>query len=561
MADAELVGRMVPELDLLLPMLDERARRLVLGAVARAAGTGGAAAVAAGTGASWQTVADGAAELASGDSAPPGRVRRPGGGRKPLASTDEGLVPALRDLLEAVTRGDPMSPLRWTTLSVREIAAELARQGHRAGKDVVAGLLAAEGYSLQGNSRTVEGKRHPDRDGQFRNISGTAAEFLAAGDPVISVDTKKKEKTGRYGQDGRTWRPAGDPVRVLDHDFPRPGDVVAVPYGVYDVGGNTGFVNVGTSHDTAAFAVESIRRWWQEHGAASYPGARRLLVTADAGGSNSYRARAWKAGLAVLAAETGLEITVLHFPPGTSRWNKIEHRLFCHISRTWRGRPLTSLELILDTIAATSTAAGLTVTARLDLAAYPEGVTVSDPDWADLHQRVITGHQFHPAWNYDINPRPPARPAPPAPEPPPAPVLRPLALTVMTGQDIDALAAVLQAPFGAAREHRLHLARGRPRTKASGARGPARRTLDTCLLQAICRYQLGMTCQLIATLTGRHHSDISKDTTHIRTLLTDLGRPFPAPPPRRIRTLADLSQHATAAGITLPEPATPSPAQ
>ncbi len=325
-ADAEFVGRMGPELELLLPLLDERARRLVLGAVARAAGDGGAGAVARVTGASWQTVADGAAELASGDAAPPGRVRRPGGGRKKLADQDPGLIPALRALAEESTRGDPQSLLLWTTLSVRDIARELARQGHRCGKNLVARLLAAEGFSLQGNAKTMEGRQHPDRDAQFRYIAARAKEHLAAGDPVISVDTKKKEPVGQFGNRGRHWRRKGDPVAVRDHDFPDGEQGKAIPYGVYDVAANAGFVNVGTDHDTAAFAVESIRRWQDMIGKDRYPGARRLLITADAGGSNDHRTRAWKAGLAQLAAETGLEITVCHFPPGTSKWNQIEVR-------------------------------------------------------------------------------------------------------------------------------------------------------------------------------------------------------------------------------------------
>ena len=316
-ADADVVGRMGPELELLLPRLDERSRRLVLGAVARAAGDGGIGAVAQAAGASWQTVADGAAELASGDDAGPGRVRRPGGGRKKLEDHDPRLIPALRELLEASTRGDPMSLLTWTTLSVRGIAAELAAAGHPCGKNAVLRLLHELGFSTQGNSRAVEGRRHPDRDAQFRYINDLAKGYLAAGDPVISIDTKKKETIGLYARDGSEWRPKGDPRRVRDHDFPDPGGGKAIPYGVYDIGANAGFVNVGTDHDTAAFAAESIRRWQDAAGSARYPGARRLLVTCDAGGSNGYRARAWKAELARLAAQTGLEITVCHFPPGT----------------------------------------------------------------------------------------------------------------------------------------------------------------------------------------------------------------------------------------------------
>jgi Rhodopirellula transposase DDE domain len=365
------------------------------------------------------------------------------------------------------TRGDPCSPLVWTTLSVRDIAAELARQGHRCGKNVVARLLACDGFSLQGNSRTIEGRRHPDRDAQFRYIAGRAAEFLAAGDPVISVDTKKKEPVGQYGNPGRCWRPAGDPVRVRDHDFPDPGKGVAIPYGIYDVGANAGFVNAGTDHDTPAFAVESIRRWWAMTGKEHYAGARRLLITADAGGSSDHRKRAWKAELAKLAAGTGLEITCCHFPPGTSKWNKIEHRLFCHISRTWRARPLASHQVIIDTIAATTTAAGLTVTARLDIGRYPVGVQVSGEQMKDLEERVITRHDFHGGWNYTLLPVP--RPAAPAPEPaPPGPDLTALAHPALTGVPsfADAVSAVTLA-WQAAREQRLHLTRGGARKRGT----------------------------------------------------------------------------------------------
>jgi Rhodopirellula transposase DDE domain len=316
-ADAELVDLLGPELELLLPRLDERSRRLVLGAVARAAGDGGITAVAKATGASWQTVANGAGELASGEDAGPGRVRRPGGGRKKLEEHDLQLIPALRELLEASTRGDPMSLITWTTLSVRGVAAELTAAGHPCEKNAVLRILHAEGFSTQGNSRTVEGKRHPDRDAQFRYISDLAQRYLAAGDPVISIDTKKKEQIGLYARKGAEWRARGDPRRVRDHDFPDPQGGKAIPYGVYDIGDDSGFVSVGTDHDTAAFAVESVRRWWQAIGKDRYPDTARLLVTCDAGGSNGYRARAWKTELARFAAGAGLEITVCHFPPGT----------------------------------------------------------------------------------------------------------------------------------------------------------------------------------------------------------------------------------------------------
>ena len=550
---------MSPELELLPPLLDERARRLVLGAVARAAGDGGTAAVAAATGASWQTVANGAAELASGDSAPPGRVRRPGAGWRKLADTDPGLVPALRALLEESVRGDPCSPLLWTTLSVRDIAAGLTARGHPCSKNTVRGVLLAEGFSLQGNSRTIEGKRHPDRDGQFRYISERAKEFLAAADPVISVDTKKKELVGQYGNHGRSWRPKGEPVRVRDHDFPDPEQGVAIPYGVYDVSANAGFVNVGTDHDTCAFAVESIRRWWDMIGRDRYPGTRRLLITCDAGGSNDHRKRAWKAELAKLAAQAGLEITVCHFPPGTSKWNKIEHRLFCHITRTWRARPLASHQVIIDTIAATTTAAGLTVTAALDIGSYPLGGTVSDEQMKDLEDRVLTRHDFHGGWDYTLLPVP--RPAAPAPAPAPpaaAPWLETLAdpaLTGMTRGDLGALAAALELPSAAAREQRLHLARGKPRTRNSGPAAGAL-TLTAALTAAIARQRHGMPCRLLGQLLGVDESTISLATCRVAPLLKQQGITI-TPAGTRVSTLSALREYAAAAGITLPGPPQP----
>jgi len=555
---------MSPELELLLPLLDERARRLVLGAVARAAGDGGPAAVAAATGASWQTVANGAAELVSGDSAPPGRVRRPGAGRKKLADQDPGLAAALRALLEESVRGDPCSPLLWTTLSVRDIAAGLTARGHPCSKNTVRGVLLAEGFSLRGNSRVIEGKRHPDRDGQFRYINERAKEFLAAGDPVISVDTKKKEPVGQYGNRGRSWRPRGEPVRVRDHDFPDPEQGVAIPYGVYDVSANAGFVNVGTDHDTCAFAVESVRRWWAMTGRDRYPGTRRLLITCDAGGSNDYRRRAWKAELAKLAAETGLEITCCHFPPGTSKWNKIEHRLFCHISRTWRARPLASHQVIIDTIAATATAAGLTVTAALDIGSYPLGAVVSDEQMKELEERVITRHGFHGAWNYTFAPVPrPAAPAPapaaPAPAPPAAgpglEILADPALTGMTRSALNALAAALELPSAAAREQRLHLARGNPRARTSGPRA-GKLTLTATVAAAIARQRHGMPCRLLGQLLGVDESTISLATGRITPLLVQQGITI-TPASTRITSYDDLGRHTAAAGITLPGPPQP----
>jgi hypothetical protein len=411
--DAGLLRALGPQLELLLPVLDEKSRRLALGAVARAAGDGGIGAVARLTGASWQTVADGAAELESGVVAADGRIRRPGAGRPKLAGTDPGLVPALLALVEDSSRGDPESPLAWTTKSVKNLAGELTAAGHRCSPQTAWRLLHEQGFSTQANAKVREGKRHPDRDAQFRYIAAQASGHLAAAQPVISVDAKKKEQVGEYAQGGREWRPRGDPVKVRDHGFADRRGGHAIPYGIYDVGANTGFVNVGTDHNTAALAVESVRRWWQLAGQDAYPAASRLLICCDAGGSNGWRNRAWKAGLARLAAETGLEITVCHFPPGTSKWNKIEHRLFSQITLAWRGRPLTSHDVIINTIAAVTTATGLTVTAVLDDGSYPAGVRIGDE-----HQ----GHRgpgVNPArlprrLELRLRGRPPARAAAPA---------------------------------------------------------------------------------------------------------------------------------------------------
>src|SRR5215472_11741648 len=426
-ANAELLRLMGPELGLLLPGLDERSRRLVLGTVARAAGDGGPGAVARLTGASWQTVADGAAELASGQVAPQGRIRRPGAGRKKLAEADPGLVPALLGLVADSVRGVPQSPLAWTTKSVKKLAGELTAAGHACSPQTAWRLLHEQGFSTQANARVAGGRRHPDRDAQFGYIAAQAKEHLAAGQPVISVDAKKKEQVGQYAQAGREWRPGGDPVAARSHDFPDEQNGHAIPYGVYDVGANTGFVNVGTGHNTAAFAVESVRRWWNLIGKDAYPHAGRLLVTCDAGGANDWRSRGWKAGLAALARQAGLEITCCHFPPGTSKWNKIEHRLFSQISLGWRGRPLTSYEVIINTIGAVTTRTGLTVTAVLDDNDYPTAAKVSDAEMDDLEDRALTRHDFHGEWNYTLHhaPPPPAAGPPPPPPPPPARPRRP----------------------------------------------------------------------------------------------------------------------------------------
>jgi hypothetical protein len=386
--------------EVLLPHLDERQRRLLLAAEARALGHGGIRTVARAAGVREATVSLGISELDSGQP-PLGRARRPGGGRKRVVDTDPGLRPALLALVEPDMRGDPMSPLRWTTLATRSLATELTGQGHRVSADTVADVLREEGFSLQGNAKALEGKQNPDRDAQFRYINEQVKTHQTVGEPVVSVDTKKKELVGEFTNAGREWRPSGDPVPVGVHDFPDKELGKVVPYGIYDLTANTGWVNVGTDHDTATFAVESIRRWWNTAGHTAYPDATRLLITADAGGSNGYRTRAWKTELAVLAAQTGLAITVCHFPPGTSKWNRIEHRLFCHITMNWRGRPLTSHEVIVNSIAATTTRTGLTVHSELDTDTYALGVQISD---AQMKALPIHRHSWHPDWNYTLHP-------------------------------------------------------------------------------------------------------------------------------------------------------------
>ena len=404
------------------PHLDERQRRLLMGAEARALGHGGIRLVARAAGVREATVSAGVYELESGEG-PLGRVRRPGGGRKRAADTDRGLVPALLALIEPGERGDPVPPLRWTAKSTRTLAAELTARGHKVGADTVGDLLREQGFSLQGNAKTIEGAAHPDRDAQFRYISGQARDHMDAGEPVISVDAKKKELVGDFANGGKDYRPTGSPVPVRTHDFLDKDLGKAIPYGVYDVAANAGWVNVGTDHDTAAFAVESIRRWWRSMGRPAYPAARRLLVTADAGGSNSYRTRAWKAELAAFALEAGLAVTVCHFPPGTSKWNKIEHRLFSAITMNWRGRPLTSHEVIVNTIAATTTATGLTVRAGLDPGPYPPGAKVSQEQ---MNALPLDRHHWHGDWNYTLRPQPPG--------PRPRPGFRPASPSALAGR-------------------------------------------------------------------------------------------------------------------------------
>ncbi len=532
----------------IFPHLDERQRRLLMGAEARALGHGGIRVVARAAGVREATVSQGAAELDQGEE-PLGRVRRAGGGRKRLADLDPGLRPALLALVEPDERGDPMSPLRWTTKSLRVLAAELTRQGHRAGADTLGDLLHEEGFSLQGSAKAVEGKQSPGRDAQFRYLNEQVRDRRDAGEPVVSVDTKKKELVGNYHNGGREWRPAGDPVRVNDHDFPDPELGKAIPYGIYDLAADTGWVNVGTDHDTAQFAVESIRRWWNDAGRAAYPRARRLLITADSGGSNSTRTRAWKTELAALALETGLEITACHFPPGTSKWNKIEHRLFSHITMNWRGRPLTSHEVIVQTIAATTTRAGLRVRAELDTATYPPGVKISDEQMAAL---PLHRHDWHGDWNYTLHPRPPAPPQPPAPRPGRGqrPGWAHPALTGMTAAGWDQLTTALALPYQAQGEAEMHIARGGPATRRRAGGHPQAMTLTEKTLATILHQRLAVARPVLAALFGVSTGTIATAERQIRPLLKRAGHTIePATTP--LTTLADLTAYASAHGITL----------
>jgi transposase len=389
--------------EMLTPFLNERTRRLLTAAEAAALGRGGITAVARATGVSRRAIAAGLAELHAPQAAPAHRVRSPGGGRKRAVQTDRTLQADLERLIDPVTRGDPESPLRWTCKSVRKLAAELRQLGHATSHRMVAELLHELGYSLQANRKTLEGKSHPDRDAQFAYINAKVRAGLAAGEPVISVDAKKKELVGDFKNAGREWHPAGHavPVRVYDFVIPALGRVT--PYGVYDMARNAGWINVGTDHNTATFAVESIRRWWYAMGKTAYPQATTVLITADGGGSNGSRVRLWKLELQRLADETGLAITVCHFPPGTSKWNKIEHRLFSFISQNWRGKPLVSHEVIVNLIAATTTKTGLQVVCQLDQHAYPAGVKVSKKAMEEINLRRDT---FHGEWNYTILPSP-----------------------------------------------------------------------------------------------------------------------------------------------------------
>jgi len=389
-----------------MPHLGERQRRVLSGALAEALGHGGQAFVVEASGMSTSTVSKAVREVRAGVE-PSDRQRAEGGGDKPAIDKQPGLLEALDELVWPETRGHPMSPLRWTLSSTYDLARQLTAQGFKVSAELVRRLLHEMGYSLQAPAKQEEGASHPDRDAQFEYLNGIVAARLAVGEPVISVDTKKKELIGNYANKGRDWRPAGDPTRVKVHDFADPalGEYSkAIPYGIYDIGNDEGWVSVGDVADTAEFAVEAIRRWWNDTGMARFPNASTLTVTADCGGSNGNRVRAWKWHLAQLAAENGLAITVVHYPPGTSKWNKIEHRLFSFISMNWRGQPLTDIRTIIELIGATTTQTGLTVTARYDPNWYPKGVKYTD---AQINALPLHRHDWHGDWNYTLTPPPP----------------------------------------------------------------------------------------------------------------------------------------------------------
>jgi hypothetical protein len=390
----------------LAPLMDERMRRQWAATEAQAYGWGGLQAVSAAIKMSPNTIRKGMFELTSRENNPreaiSTRIRRPGGGRKRSSENDPELTKKLGLLVEPLTRGDPMSPLRWTCLSTRNLAEELTRQGHPVSPRTVGRLLSADGYSLQSNRKTKEGTSHPDRNAQFEYINSTVKRFQRNGQPVISVDTKKKELIGEFRNGGREWRPKGDPEFVMVHDFIDKEMGKAIPYGVFDVNENKGWVSVGIDHDTAHFAAEAIRRWWKKMGVRRYRTAKELLIIADGGGSNGSRCRLWKLALQELANQIGMSIHVCHFPPGTSKWNKIEHRMFCHITQNWRGRPLISHEVVIQLIANTTTAAGLKIRAELDSGSYPTGIKVSDEELAALK---IKRAKFHGEWNYALSPK------------------------------------------------------------------------------------------------------------------------------------------------------------
>jgi transposase len=399
--DLELEAKIVAKYAAIGPVLDERGRRLWAAAESLSIGYGGDAVVSDATGISRPTIRAGRRQLASGDYERE-RIRRRGAGRPRLGVSQPGLKEALEQLVDPMTRGDPTSPLRWTCKSRAKLTAALTKAGWQVSSTSVGRLLHELGYSLQSVRKSREGTSHPDRNAQFEHINATADEYLQRGQPVVSVDTKSKELVGDFKNKGREWQPKGTPEQTLVHDFPQDANGKAIPYGIYDMARNEAWVNVGQDHDTPAFAVASLRRWWRAMGTGAYPDAQELFITADAGGSNGYRSRAWKHELQKFADETGLRVRVSHFPPGTSKWNKIEHRLFCHITQNWRGKPLRSFETIVDTIGNTRTASGLRVKAKLDKRKYPTGVVTTNDEMDALS---LHAHEFHGEWNYELRPR------------------------------------------------------------------------------------------------------------------------------------------------------------
>jgi DDE family transposase len=405
MQDAAAIGGITLRYASLAALMDERMRRQWAAAEAKSYGWGGIRAVSTATGLSPNTIGKGLEELESQrihtSAAGGARLRRPGGGRKRATDADPGLASALERLVDPSTRGDPMSPLRWTCKSTSQLASELTNQGHPVCARTVGRLLKASGYSLQGNRKTKEGANHPDRNAQFEHINATVMRFQRRGQPVISVDTKKKELVGEFRNSGREWQPKGEPVEVRVHDFMDKELGKAIPYGIYDITENEGWVSVGIDHDTARFAAEAIHRWWKKMGSKRHRGARELLITADGGGSNGSRCRLWKVALQDLADQLEMPVHVCHFPPGTSKWNKIEHRMFCHITQNWRGRPLVSHEVIINLIANTATTQGLQIQAELDTESYPAGVKVTNEELAAVK---LKPSKFHGEWNYRILP-------------------------------------------------------------------------------------------------------------------------------------------------------------
>ena len=554
--DPQLGDQLSRRFDALLPQLDERQKRLALGTEARLIGHGGVRAVAVAAQVSEATVRSGVSELEAADSSlPVGRSRRPGGGRKPAWKHDPGLVEALLRLVEPDERGDPVSPLRWTTKSLRHLADELSRSGHPVSAPTVGRLLKANGFSLQSTSKTLEGVQHPDRDAQFHYINEQVKSQQTDGQPVISVDAKKKEQLGQLPAAGREWRPKGNPIAVEDHSFFATGPDVplAVPYGIYDIAADAGWVNVGVDHDTSAFAVASIRRWWRGAGSQEYPHARRLLITADAGGSNSYRYRLWKAELAAFAAETGLTVTVCHFPPGTSKWNKIEHRLFSAITLNWRGRPLTSHEVVVATINATRTRRGLNVHAELDEQTYPLGIAVSKQE---LRQLPIQPHEHHGEWNYTIAPTG-AEAAPTTADERARDRTEALHLladeriTGMSGQELAALAEKL-APAQRAQAAQRHFEqRGGPRRRARGAGSKRILTPADGVLITIVYQRQVCSQKVLGELLGLSDMTIGMVIAETRQLLGENGVQI-SPATLRFTTVAALRDYA-ASDQPLPE--------